>query len=310
MRTRTRLAVGIAALLLCPTMPAGASSPKPVVLGATLTVTGVTSFVRDVTIPRAVHVTERDFTVTTEGGRFGGIVLDPLAEDQPGSVIGIREGWCTSPGCTRPSWGFAGGICFCGIRTPTPPPPGETTLPAGRYRLYLVADGARVTATVRLPGLKGRTAITSGARIRPVIDVPQPDQFDPPASAAGYGGNLYGAGSTHQFRGDQGGIYYSTLWKIVVGAPRSANPSAHCLFKDVEAPSFAAPCRGAKENLPTVYGQVPTDQKTGPGLDTYAAGVMSAFGVLPEGQWGLGGYIETAAPATEAHTVVFWLDLV
>jgi len=308
MTTRTRLAGGIAALLLCAGTPAGASSAPSatVALGATVTVTGTTSFVREVTLAKPVRLTHESWRVESTAGRFGGFALDPLNANEPGTVFAFRSGFCAARGCTRPGWAPYGASCLCGFKGSDA---SEATIPAGRYRLYLVADGGRVSVTLSLPGLRGRTAITSGSPLRPVIDSPKPQQFDPPADAAGYGGNLYAAGSTHRF-GERGGIYLVDVWKIVPGAPKSANPSAACIFEDAAAPSFQAPCSGASQHATGVYGQVPTGERTGPGsaVDLYAAGLMSSFGVLGEGTWSVGGYINSAAPAREAHTQALWLD--
>ena len=302
-----------AALALCAlvvTSPAGAApGAAPVRLGGTVVITASTSFEKDVVIPRDVTVTTKSWTISGDRGRLYGFAFRPPGENR--ATFAFRNGFCSGRGCRQSSWAPYGPVCYCRMPSPNDHPE-RGLLKAGRYQLYVVTDGVPITVTMSLDGLTGRTSIKSGRPVSAGIAEPDPTFYEPRTTQEGPGGNLYSSGATHT-TGDQGGIYTVLAWKIVTGAPKSANPTGFCQYLyPAGSPTYQAPCDNADRHSPGVYGQTPTGGRTGPSsaLETYAASQLQAFGVLPAGTWGLGGYVNSESPALEVHMQVFWLDFV
>jgi hypothetical protein len=302
MTTTARLAGGIAALVLAlPVSPAGASPPAaPVRAGGSITLTGATSYVRDIVISRTVTISDATTKVEASRGRFAGFALRRATEDEPGVFFDIQEGGCDTRGCERVPWAF-GGTCVCGYRSAAPPPPGTATLVPGRYRLYLIADGGPVTVHLTLHGLPGRTTIRSG-RPHPVVIAA------PPAQGSPDGGNLlYSAGGTHA-SGAWGGLHYLLLRKMLASPPKSVSHGGACLSDHPPSGGplgpYQFPCEPG-----TVGGQVETDRTLGPlNLTKQYATQIAFFGIHGEGDWSLGGYLNSEFPATEAHAQLLWMD--
>ena len=322
MMTTARLAAALATVLAVGVMPsAGASSrPPAVTLGGSVTLSGSGSYVREVVLPRPVTFQEQTWhetwRITAPRGRFAGYALRPKASEVEGVAFALTRGYCLTRACARPPWVSSyGNGCLCNLAGPTP---GVVTLPAGRYRLYLIADGAPVTVTLKFPGLTGKVSIRTGAPHRPVIDTPKPAVLDPPiAPPAGMGGNRYSAGATHAARDDGlefGAMYFLVSWKIFgVSPPKSVNQSGGCMFDGPAVPGplglYQYPCDVGTLVDVRPGGQVQTGSKTGPGgaLDQYAT-FTEMFGLIHDGPVSLGAYINSHSPASEAHTQIFWLD--
>jgi hypothetical protein len=82
----------------------------------------------------------------------------------------------------------------------------ETTLPAGNYTLYLLADGAPVDITLRLHGLEGCTTVL------PTRPAEYKLSFPPPRLLGGAGAvnNVYSAAESNRFADD--GLAFQALW--------------------------------------------------------------------------------------------------
>lgn len=161
--------------------PAQARVARPVELTATTVVTATSSGWVDVVVPVDATLsprTTRNPDVTVSGpGRFVGLWLTRLDEQyvgypdqvsvtrQPGFLGGLVETF----GSTTP-------VAQC---TPVPnatvpvtqdctnPTPRAILLHEGRYRLRVLADGGRVTFTLRLHGLdRGTTELVPSRRLR------------------------------------------------------------------------------------------------------------------------------------------------
>ncbi|MDQ1686504.1 MAG: hypothetical protein QOC82_3241 [Frankiaceae bacterium] len=312
---RTLRAVAIGAALLGAAVPVGASAtakPRPVVLGGTVTVIGTSPYVREVVLPRPVTVSVRDWnstvTVMAWRGRYAGFVLQPEDPHVAGALMSIQPGYCPTVGCTPPSWAFHGGQgCVCGVASDNTT---TATLPAGRYRLFLIADGAGVGVTFHLPGLHGATVVRSGSRAAVSVDAPAPSQLWP-SYTGGFGGNLYSAGVSHTSSA-RGGAYFLLGWKVFVGAPKSANAVGPCMWRGPAGGvtvAYQYPCDAASASPAGIAGQVEAGTATGPGgaLAQYAT-FYEAFGLHQGGPISAGGYVDTESPATEAHTLALWVD--
>jgi len=315
MSARMRLAGLVVAATLLTAAPVGASAGlkvAPVVLGGSVTVTGSASFVREVVLPRPVTLSFRGWDSTLKlkvsGGRFAGFVVQPEDPRVAGAMLSIQPGYCATAGCSGPPWAFRGGLsCLCGVASDNT---STATLPPGRYRLFLIADGAAVSVTFHLPGLHGSTVVRSGGRARVSIDAPAPSQLAP-AFTGGVGGNLYSAGVSHR-SGARGGAYFLLGWKVLVGAPKSANAVGPCISQGAAggvAALYQYPCDASTAPIPGIGGQVEAGTTTGPAgaLAQYAT-FYQAFGVHAGGEISAGGYVDTESPATEAHTLVLWVD--
>ena len=325
MTTTTRLAAVLATVLAFAVPPSvGASSrPPAVTLRGSVTLAGSESYVRDVVLPRTTTFAEETWHTTwrihAPRGRFAGFALRRAGTDDNQAAFAVTRGYCLTRACVRPAWvGAYGSGCICGGGAV---PIGLLVLPAGRYRLHLIADGAPVTVTLTFPGLTGKVAIRAGSPHRTVIDTPQPAVLDPPIGPpAGMGGNRYSAGATHT--APHGGIYYLLAWKtFAVSPPKSVNQIGLCMFRGRATPGplglYQYPCDvlSAAQSV-FLSGQVETGRTAGPSgaLKEYvtfeeAFGVPSdGPGVVHEGTFSLGAYLNSHSPATEAHMQILWLD--
>jgi hypothetical protein len=308
---RTRLAGGVAALLLGATLPANASPVPLPVLRGTVTLTGATSYVREFVLRSPARFSYEHRTVRAAGGRYAGYVLRKVGEGITPTAASIRPGFCTTRGCARPAWsGTYVMDLFTGSPLAQGANPDHVVLSPGRYRVYLVADGKPVTVTLRFPGT-GRAAYTSGTRTTAPIAVPEPSSWDP-ATPAGNPGSLYSAGATHRTTAPLV-FHYLTSWKYVYGPPKAAHAQGICTYDGAPAPAtlgtYQYPCSGPLGFM--AYGQSPTGRKTGPAnaFDEHAP--TSQFFGLSEvsGELSIGGYINSPVPATSAHTTLLWVDL-
>jgi hypothetical protein len=313
---RKRLAAALATILVasCGSAASASSSGHPtIVLGGSVTLTGSDSYERDVIIPRAVTIDRQQWLnswhIDGPRGRFAGYVLRQAGRSVKGALFALSAGFCLARACAHPDWVPYATGCDCGT---TAGSPSNTVLPAGRYHLYLIADGAPVTVAFTLPGLKGRTTIRSGQPHPPqTVYTPAPAVADPPIATAGMGANRYSAGVSHT--SPHGGLYVLVSWKLFrVSPPKSVSQFGACFFHGPMAPGplgpYEYPCGGQ------VAGFGPGGQvETGPG--PAPAGALAqygtdyeAFGSLEAGPWSIGSYINSMSPASEAHTQVFWLN--
>ena len=177
MRT-TRVLAGAAALsaaLLV--VPAGAATPPQVMRGVTTIVadrSGSAELVLndDATLRLRPDGSTPDITMTG-GGRIIGFGLALKGGDDGLSATRIFRGgklvtYTGAAGTTYPrpsNCGQVAGtsvvpITVYGVYEPCPPEQAKyVVLHQGHYHLTLLADGARVTATIRLGGLKGRSTV-------------------------------------------------------------------------------------------------------------------------------------------------------
>ena len=153
MRVRTVLAV--LALTLAGA-PSAVAAPLPVLAGTTV-VTGSEVGAMRVRLPKAVRIRlndgllgERPSAAFRGPGRVASLVLDRGG----GDVTAFhRMHVCMERGCTGPRTETGIRWLRNGTHLET------TTLPAGTYTLYWVADGVPANVTLTLAGLPGRTTL-------------------------------------------------------------------------------------------------------------------------------------------------------
>ena len=163
--------------------------------------------------------------IVTGKGRFVGIALveDPYpgARNPERFFLAGRFGGCDRPGC-RPSGSALETMYDLQQKA------GETLLlKAGDYRLYLLADGAPVTAILRLAGLSGRRSFEVAGPA--VLDYQtSPSHIDTDAA----GGRIWSAGSS--FAGGQVG--FSLSWLEVEADDFTGMESGICQYNAFEPP--------------------------------------------------------------------------
>jgi len=169
-------------------VPASSGSALPDLAGHN-TLTGSTSGALRVHLPAPTappSVYGRDVQVTGDGRIAGFWLTQDVPARDGATVIGWR---------IRPTGTWETGEAL------SP----NTTLPAGDYVLYLLADGGPVTVTFDLPALTGTATLvperSSSWRVDDLTD------HSTPTSA----GEVFAAGDTHSI-GDRGGVLVPFLW--------------------------------------------------------------------------------------------------
>jgi hypothetical protein len=166
---RSRIAA-LAALALSAVgfVPAQAApAPAPALAGTTV-VTGSAMVAMTVRLPSPVTVDlhaiggagSRNDIEIAGNGRMVGLVLSQggtLHRAPDREIWMTRDNICMRRGCQATGDGI--GYFAVAFGTSTQPADGTYRIPAGTYRLALLADGAPVTVTLRLHGLPGATTL-------------------------------------------------------------------------------------------------------------------------------------------------------
>jgi hypothetical protein len=186
-----------------------AAAPAAPALARTTTIRGTRTAYVDVRLPRAATVRtpfgpSPDIAVSG-AGRFVGVALvGTEARTRQTTLFGGRLPDAAGTRFLLPiaPYPAVGGGSFEVFKTY-----GDTaTLPAGKYRLYLLTDGRPVTVTLRLAGLAGTAALAPRR--------PAPYQLAfPAARPAGGNGlttNVYSAGAT--FDPPSAALLFHALW--------------------------------------------------------------------------------------------------
>lgn len=179
------------------------------------------------------------------GGR-GRVVGFVLTKEEPGTPLGEgptlygwRLGRCMRPGCRMRGFGITWVFYKHSQRRH-----GKDILPAGNYRLYVIADGARARFRLELSGLTGEV------RVRPNRPIENFRLYSLRPQLA-YSGDdrVYWAGRSSPMKGR--GFSLSALWiddRNVEGAGGS------CTYMDTTPPpseaAYVPPCPLADETNP------------------------------------------------------------
>ena len=235
-------------------------------------------------------------------GRLTGFAIKKDGGWDAPSANAIKTGFCGTPGCV-PTWPNDSTATVV-----TPDSNGfRGTLPAGNYRLFLLADGAPVRVTLRLPGLPGRIALTPNTPARTVLLAPKPTVAEPASAPL-----LYAGGSTWNV-GPRGGLNFTVIWKEqpVASEPSAVGPCEYTGMPPTNAgPAFQAPCSNGRYGFPPYVSSNHSDGSAaatpvGPGRYVSFLQVPT---VLPAGQFSKGAYHNTAGPVTAAYLHKLWLD--
>jgi hypothetical protein len=209
---------------------------------------------------------------------------------------------CATAGCSDRGFGFP---WFVSSRTLAP----------GLYHLYVVADGAPVTATLSLDGLPGTTTIPvapdQGISVQPFTPLlPSTGVADPALYSANAGGTI----------GAQGGLLLNSTW--IDTASYVADYDDFCAAPGAPPPVYAAGCdlpsdpaTVARQIVP--YATCDPTSFCDPGFTADAAlfGMGSFMAVLamtagPDaaGPWSQGRFFEGAAVLTGEGGNGLWLS--
>jgi hypothetical protein len=223
-RRLKRLATATAvASLVTVLFPAAAGAAKrrtvaPVVLGAENLVTGSSSGTALVTVPRDAtfdgKTGDNPYFRFTGGGRFAGVLLASAGSDliRDGVLLFVgRYGFCGTPGCTPKEMTQV--LTLSGTD-------GEAVLPAGNYRLYLVAEDA-ASVHMKLDGLSGKTTIVPDGRIDAKVSEPE-SAISAPRNVA------YSSGQAYDFKGA-----YGFTFKVlsIAGEAWAAGRYGSCIYR-------------------------------------------------------------------------------
>lgn len=293
--------------LTASTAPAGAA-PGQVMARGRMTISGARSGVASFTLPRAVpfRITST-FTapeITVEGrGRFAGIAIaQEGATFESGAILwAIRYNGCWSAGCRTPTDERAFPYVMAGSLHTMDKATGDggrtSVLPAGRYKAYLVSDGAPVAVTVRFAGLAGSVALVPSRPARTTFATAVSSVAGAPSAAQ----VMYSAGARAEVSAAAGLVVTSMEARSVVHA---RTVSGQCYYQGDTEPPNGLHVPGCPHGTP---GSVFNIGYIAPGVHQ---GVMSAAVVKGSGAWAVGQFFDGAhVPESLSPTAILWLSL-
>jgi hypothetical protein len=140
---------------------APARGSKPQALAGTTTISSSTTTVAHVLLPRPVKVStspfKNDLFEIKSRGRLAGAVLKQDVVRGGAEAMSLQFSLCAKAPCDRRPLGFTQ------VYETHHSFSRKTTLPAGPYLLYVVADGVPTTVDVHLPGLAGKSKVRPDA---------------------------------------------------------------------------------------------------------------------------------------------------
>lgn len=263
---------------------------EPVELCGVTTISGASPARMDVFFPVEASL-EHDFRpgedINLEGkGRFVGFVL---AEDVP-----ERDGNALTVGML-PEDLSENVYVFLPDGPSQDRGPSVAVFPPGAYTLYLIADGSPAKVTLRFSELSGHVEFAPTTTAQVDLREPEPRITVEPNQAV-YTAREYATLQTV-------GMGFRITW--IVTADHAASSVGSCLF-----PPNA---------LSDAYSYVPGmcwDGGGGAGnwitIPAAPGFLIATYGTdigLPPGEWGLGGYFESASRVERFGALVFWLDM-
>ena len=254
---------------------------KPPVLQGTTTFSVSRTSTTAVSIPEGV--TLRDIDISHRGqGRTRGVLLRKMGSFEQESDrpllydLVMRE--CSQRGCKGPARGSFT-VCWCN---------GPDM--SGKWRLYVLADGARVSGSFKIGELNGRSRLQPDERVKWEIRTLEP-RIEEQATRT-----IYSSGAFSSLADVDFGAH--VIW--VEGDPYAASAMDNCVYDEFTTtpPEEAAflPACPTRIN-PYVYTNENIDRDR-LSLRTFDAG--SPFG--------LGGWYASASKVEENGSVAVWLD--
>lgn len=272
-------------------------SVEPVQLCGTNTIRGSVPASVVVEVPEDATIgtpfgSSPDFDVEGEG-RFAGFVLAPLDASAP-TIIGGRFPAENGVEFVLPGTPYSalGGGNWDFLKWY----PDDTGVLAGRYRLYLLADGSPVTVTLRLGELDGAVEITPALPAEYHFELPEPRLL----GGAGVTKNIYGAGRSGSITGT--GLLFHALWLDI-----EANAAGQYEFcyrapgGDDMDPIELGPACGAASDFELVNNRDPSPE---PDTRLY----MNGLDLVPAGRQHLGFWSSSEAVVNDLQYMQFWLS--
>lgn len=265
--------------------------PPPIELGARNHITASFSGYREVDIARTAKLRFSFFRnpdLTIRGpGRFNGVFLVQQDVEKPAAVYAGRFRLCYEPACNEGmSWFF---MFPQGIKWKK-----TLDIPPGRYRLYVVTDGAPVSATLSLEGLKGERRISPSEGVSATVGS---DAAEPPIN------NVYAGGSTYAL--PNRGLGITSFWHD--SSARVATVETDCLYKGrppaPDAVAYGPACRalGGRAGAGVSFAVPPVVSGGG-------GGSISFDPQMPAGQWSYGGSYVAPEKVDFAAFISVWMS--
>ena len=298
---RATVLIGLMFTTVVAAMPARAThtsvppidrSPLPDLAGDTIIVGDETAWMR-VRLPKAIDTEEIDgANLRMRGhGRLFGILMvreiDGAIKPRQGYIDILRSGMCNRPGCKpKPMAMISGGAATQ-----------DGKLPAGIYRLYLLADGGPVSVHFSTPKLPGAVRVNPSRPTKAKVH-----NLTPRVHVADTG-VIYSAGDTRPFRGP--GFAFQAQWVDSMGA--GVIDRDFC-FYDKEAPADQTTAY-LPPNCPiNLWWELLTLTHHTYSPATYSDGccweMHLASNVLPKA---MGSYYTLTSPAEHYGAAALWL---
>lgn len=280
------VSAGLAAAAVSLTAGPAAAAPRVPVLRGHTTVTGDATSVTTVRLPKAIDPIFGMSVTFSGAGRVRGLVLTQRGESvfETPTYATVAPNRCPAAGC--PDEGVRGAGFFTGVD--------RRELPAGEYRMFLIADGAPIRANVVIEDLSGETTIAPKEPAEADVDSFQTRRLTTPD------GTVYVGGGWSEMGGQSRGFAAMLIWgdrNVVEPRPWAFGVCEYFFTRDHPAPehAFAPGCPGST-GVPNV-----TVGTEGPGY------VLSYFArdTLP---YGLGAY-SVVPQAAENEGVGLWMPL-
>jgi hypothetical protein len=227
----------------------------------------------------------KEFDSKLEGdGRIWGFILAKEGQ-RPGvgpTVVAEQIGQCLHKACDARSGGFEYGEQGFGFRK---------QLPAGNYRLWLIADDAPVTLTLRFSSLHG------SVEAMPTESVASEIRRLPFSISSSEAGTIYSAGAFTDIQSPT----YSLMGLWAKGDRHVASVFGDCSYR---SPSDAPPTAAFVPGCPTGEGEpfVSTSETPG-GAPGGVIFTSSSF----DGAAGIGGWFSSTAGVSDFGAIGFWM---
>lgn len=279
--------------LVAPGRASAAQAEAPSLAGTTR-ITAATTSAMWVTVPQEARFTWKygpNPDVTVEGGgRLAAVALmkGDLDDMNRPFVMAGRASFCDTPGCTSDDQ-----FQFVVGHVPGATDRNWIVLQPGRYLLYLIADGAPASVTLRLHGLSGKSKLTPRTPIDADFGVPRPE-----TEVVGPEKKVYWFGDSGTIDAE-GGLVLGLMSIQAKGWIQGSYGS--CLQRTLFSPepvAYSPACPGGTPARTTEGISAPGDRQIHE---------TSIWNVSPGGEWGLGMNYVAAADVQRVAAVTLWL---
>lgn len=178
------------------------SNASALLRGTTTVRTGPSSSAVTVQLPKDMYVASIDVEMRGRG-RILGFALRELDREEGAVLYGFISNRCIEERCTAPPTGrIERGLGYT-----------DETLPAGRYRMDLLADGSPTSYVFRFPGLSGRTKLAPSRPSDATIRTGVPSVYNSSDET------IYAAGAYEDRAQFAQGVAYMAMWIETQEAP-------------------------------------------------------------------------------------------